>query len=615
MPAVSRLPNSAFWSVRPARKSWPALAALALAAALPACGGPRKSASADRPAPAPPADFSGALPQDAPLTATFEPAALTALIGALGERNVPLRSAFARSDAGFLLDPEFLPAFGVDAARPAWFSVRSGPVSAVLQTSEDLVRVFQAPEQFARWVAENPPPPAWVHVRLLAHRAAGREVSPADWLGLRYGAVQMLAPVDAPEMWAAALDTSPARAQAVQTALAGLGAYRLVVLLETNRPTALVLVETPTQVSVDWVADAGFGAGGLTAGLIALTAPPAATENPGTERVAGAPAKGEALRLHVVHGPWIRWSRAMAEIEVVTEALADAQTPIEVRGARLAQARRAAALPEQLLGPGALLFRASRLSVRATPSDVLVQVEASYTSRAARLGALGDGQAPVAARSLSGAGAATVTVAATPRHGRTFDELAPLPALPLDRFVAETLHCGFVCWPALWAGLPGYARQPVAALGTIFPEVAGFAEPLAGATGAAFIVQTQPKPGFGLAARYGKSLAEPQARWRAALPALEQRAVATGAEPVLLVGNAPQALDTLARSVGGAAVPTAALVDAEFQGPISSIFGRFGVRITLGREAMQVESRLALLPLAPPEDADDADAAPAGPSR
>lgn len=155
----------------------------------------------------------------------------------------------------------------------------------------------------------------------------------------------------------------------------------------------------------------------------------------------------------------------------------------------------------------------------------------------------------------------------------------------------------------------------MAALGTIFPEVAGFAEPLVGATGAAFIVQTQPKPGFGLAARYGKSLAEPQARWRAALPALEQRAVATGAEPVLLVGNAPQALDTLARSVGGAAVPTAALVDAEFQGPISSIFGRFGVRITLGREAMQVESRLALLPLAPPEDADDADAAPAGPSR
>jgi hypothetical protein len=586
-----------------------------LAAALPACGGGRKSAAGDAAAPSPPADFSGALPQDAPLTATFEPGALVSLIGALGERNVPLRSAFGRSDAGFLLDPGFLPAFGIDPARPAWFSVRSGPVSGVLQTSEDLVRVFQAPDQFGRWVAENPPPPAWVHVRLLAHRAAGREVSPADWLGGRYGAVQMLGPTDAPEMWAAALDSTPARAQAVQTALAGLGAYRLAVLLETTRPAALVLVDTPTQVAVDWVADAGFGAGGLLAGLVALTAPPAATENPGTDRVAGAPAKGEALRMHVVHAPWIRWSRAMAEIEVVTEALADAQTPIEVRGTRLAQARRAAALPEQLLGPGALLFRASRISLRATPSDLLVQVEASYTSRAARLGALGDGQAPVAARSLSGAGAAAVTVAGSPRHARTFDELAPLPALPLDRFVSETLHCGFVCWPALWAGLPGYARQPVAALGTIFPEVAGFAEPLTGATGAAFIVETHPKPGFALAARYGRSLAEPQARWRAALPALEQRAVASGAEPVLLVGNAPAAMDTLARGVGGAAVPTAALVEAEFQGPISSMFGRFGLRVTLGREAMLVESRLALLPLAPPlESDDDADAdTPAAP--
>lgn len=591
---------------QPAHTVW-GWALAAACVALGACGGEgrRRAPSSREVAPAAEVDLSGSLPPDAVLTATFRPGDLLALLGALGERNVGLRAGFERSDAGFLLDPGFLPAFGIDGQGPAWFSVRSGPLTGILQAAEDLARVFQAPEQFTRWVVENPLPAAWVHVRLVARRNTEPEVSPADWLGVRAGAVQMFAPSDGPEMWAAALDTTPAEAQAILGALGPLGDYRVALLLDAERPSAIVFVPSRSQITIDWVADAGLGRGGLLAGFKALTEP-STTAGPtgagaagGTDRVAGPPAKGETLRLTLAHAPWMLWSRAMAEIEVIGRALSDAQAPLEVRGVQMAQSRQAAALPQQLLGPGSLLFRSTRLSIATTPGDVRVRVEAAYTSRGAKLGALGDGQAPVAARSISGAGSAAITIAGSSRHGRMLDELAPVPALPLDRFLSESLHCGFVCWPALWVGFPSYARQPVASLATIFPEVAAFAEPLNGATGAVFIVETKPKPGVALAARYAGSVAEPQARWHAAVPGFERRIVANGPEPVLVVGNAPGPLDMLSRAIGGAPVPAEALIDADFQGPISSIFGRFSVRVVLGREGLEVDSRFQLLPLAP----------------
>lgn len=579
------------------------VAALAVLLAL-GCGGPRgggRSRSA-APAPAPEEDLAALLPLDAPLTAAARPGELVALLGELTARNVALQASLSRSDVGFLLDPAFFPALGLDAGKPAWFSVRAGPVAAVLQVAEDLARVLQAPEQLDRWLADRTLPAAWSHVRLVGQRKGPS--APETWLGDRYGAVQVLDAGEPAEMWAAAFEIAPERAAALVAALAPLGQPRVCLLLEARRPTAVVLSGAPPRLVVDWVQDAGLGAGGLVEGLLALAAPPAGRESAeGPERVAGAPAKGEALRLAITHGPWIRWARATAEVEVVERTLAglrDGGTSVEARGAEMAQARRAAALPETLLGPGALLFRATRLSLRRAGDSLLLDVEAPYTSRAARLGELGDGQAPLSSRSVTGAGVAAVTVAASARHARVMDEVAPHPPLPLDRFLGEVLGCGFVCWPALWAAIPSYARQPVAALGTVFPEVAAFAEPMTGAMGAVFVVESQPKPALALAVRYGHGLAEVQARWRAAVPSFEQRPIAAGPEPVLVLGNAPSGLDLLARAVGGAAVPALALVDGDFAGPVGTIFGRFGVRLVLAKDALQLQSRWTLLPLAPP---------------
>jgi hypothetical protein len=544
------------------------------------------------------ADLSARLPADAPLTGTFRPERLVALLDAVAERHLALATSFQRSDAGFLRSRTFYDELGLDATRPAWFSVRSGPETRVLQMADDLARVLQAPDQYARWVAENPLPGAWRHVRLVGFRRAGAGAAFEAWLGERYGAVQILGPADPPEMWAAALEASPSQVGAVLAALAPLGAWRVVLLLEASRPTAIVLGGDATHLVADWVQDAGFGAGGLIDGLAGLARADADAGLAG-ERIAGAPARDEVVRLNLVHLPWVRFTRVQAEIEVVAEALMATSLPLEVRGAQFAAARRAAALPELLLGPGALIFRSTRLSVAHADRAVTLEVVAPYTARGAKLGTLGDGTTPVSGRAIAGAGAAAVTVAVGPNLGRTLDETAPVPTLPLDRFLAETLTCGLVCAPALWTAVPGYARRPVVSLGAVFPEVGPFAEPLTGAGGTAFVVESRPRPGIALAASYGRSVAEPGARWRAAVPSFEQRAVAAGSEAVLVVGNAPHLVDLLVRGVGGAATPTEALVDATFAGPLGPLFGKFDLRLTLASEALELRSRLNWLPLAP----------------
>ncbi len=580
----------------------------ALALCVSACGGssPARRTRLERsPGDATPvaeADFSGHLPVDAPLTATFRPDGLIAFFDAIAARHLALATSFHRSDAGFLRSRAFFEALGLEPGRPAWVSVRSGPERRVLQMADDLARVLQAPDQYARWVAENPLPGAWRHARLVGHRRPAPDGAFEVWLGERVGAVQVLGPADAPEMWAAALDASPGQVAAVLAGLAPLGAYRAVLLLEAERPAAVVLSGDATHVVADWVQDAGFGAGGLIDGLAGLSGAEAEPALTG-ERVSGAPARGELLRVHVAHGPWIRFTRAAAEIEVVAAALAATSLPLEVRGAQFAGARRAAALPDLLLGPGALLFRASRLSVVHTETALTLTVSAPYTARGAKLGTLGDGATPVTPRAIAGAGAAAVSIAPGPQHGRVLDEVAPAPTLPLDRFLADTLTCGLVCFPALWSALPAYGRRPVESLAAVFPEIRPFGEPLASAGGVAFVVESQPRPAIALAAAYGRSLAEPQARWRAALPTFEQRAVATGGDGALVVGNAPHLVDRLARGIGGAPTPMEALVDGTFAGPLGPLFGAFDLRVTLGRDALEVQSRLAWLPLAPPPEA------------
>lgn len=573
------------------------------------CGGPRakRAPGGDATGPARPtapaaeADLSVRLPADAPLTATFRPEGLIAVLDAVAARHLALATSFQRSDAGFLRARAFYEALGVEPGRPVWIAVRAGAETRVLQIADDLARVLQAPDQYARWVAENPLPGAWRHVRLVGHRRPAAEAAFETWLGERYGAVQVLGPGDPPEMWAAALETSSGQAAAVLAGLAPLGAYRVVLLLEAERPTAVVLSGDATTVVADWVNDAGFGAGGLIDGLSGLIRSDAG-DTSAAERVTGAPARGELLRLHVAHGPWIRFTRAQAEIEVVSTALAAERLPLEVRGAQFAQARRAAAMPERLLGPGALLFRASRLSVAHTETALTLVVSAPYTARGGKLGALGEGTTPVSPRAIAGAGAAAVTVAVGAHHGRVIEEVAPAPTAPLDRFLADTLTCGLVCFPALWSSVPAYARRPVESLGAVFPEVRGFGEPLRGAGGTAFIVESQPRPAIALAAAYGRALAEPQARWRAAVPAFEQRTVLLGGEAAVVVGNASHLVERLARGVGGAPTPMEALLDGTFAGPVGPLFGAFDLRVTLAKDALEVRSRLNWLPLAPPPE-------------
>lgn len=578
-----------------------------LALMISACGGssPARRSRVERPPatelPAAEADFSGRLPVDAPLTATFRPDGLIAFFDAIAARHLALAASFHRSDAGFIRSRAFFEALGLEPGRPAWFSVRSGPERRVLQVADDLARVLQAPDQFARWGAENPLPGAWRHVRLVGHRRPAPDDAFESWLGERVGAVQVLGPADAPGMWAAALDANPTQAAAVLAGLASLGTYRAVLLLEAERPAAVILSGDATHVIADWVQDAGFGADGLIDALAGLSAAEADPALAG-ERLSGAPARGEFLRLHVAHGPWIRFTRAAAEIEVVAAALAATSLPLELRGAQFAVARRAAALPDLLLGPGALLFRASHLSFVNTDSALTVMVDAPYTARGAKLGTLGDGTTPLSPRAIAGAGAAAVTIASGSLHGRVLGEIAPAPTLPLDRFLADVFTCGLVCFPALWSALPAYSRRPVESLATVFPEIRPFGEPLKGAGGVAFVVESQPRPAIALAAGYGRSLTEPQARWRAALPTFEQRAVAAGADGTLVVGNAPHLVDRLARAIGGAPTPLEALIDGTFAGPISPLFGTFDLRITLGRDALEVQSRMSWLPLAPPPE-------------
>ena len=614
--------------------------ALCAGVLLSACGGGRKSTVAGGTPPDVEADFSSMLQPDAPLTAAVRPDDLRGLLEDLIDRSVGLQAILHHSDASLLLDPGFLPAFDIDGARPAWVAVRGGPVAGLLESAEDVSRVLQAPDQLSRWLADNPPPAAWRHVRLVGYRrvaAPGAPDTPLSvegaeaWLGEHMGALQTLAPTDTSEMWAAALDCAPDVATRTQATLAALGDYRLILLLDAHTPTAVAISGVrrpggqsavdertegashgPVGVSIDWVEDVGLRPGGLLAGLDALVhvggaAPTGRPNDAGSgagERISGSPSHAEIARLNIAHTPWIRWSRAMAEAEVLVRALRDPELPLENRGAMVQDARRAAARPEALVGPGALLFRTSRLSLGRVHDVVTLDIDADYTSRSRKLGQLGDGQAPLPASAIVGAGVAAVTVAAGARHARAFDEVAPLPVDSLDRFLGDVLVCGYACWPAVWTSIPSYARQPGAAVGSVFPEVAPFAEPLTGALGAAFVVEGAPKPGLALAVRYGRGLAEPQARWRAAVPTLEQRAVHAGDDPVLVLGNHADALELVSRSVGGAAVPAEALVDGDFSGPVSTLFGRFSVRLLLGAQALQVQTRWTLLPLAPPSEAD-----------
>jgi hypothetical protein len=577
--------------------------AVCVAVAVAACGGPPSRRSPSGPSDAPPPDLSSALPPDAAFTATFFPAAWRALTEALGQRAVGLDQAFRKSDAGFTVEAELWPALGIDERAPAWLAVRGGPVPALLELSDDLERVLNAPDAVAAWLNETPMPAAWLHVRLVGTPTT---TPPGDatalWLSERFGAIQSVGLDEGSDALAVALESDPHRVAPLHAALVLRGQGRVHRLLEATTPTLVVVSRGPDRVLVDLVQDRGVGPGALAAGLEAALNPSLPADDV-LDRVDGPPARGEALRAVVAHRSFARWARAMGDAEVVRAALQSELIPPEARAAQVQRGRRDAGLPERLAATGLDLFRASVIRVRSTDAALLVDVESRYTSRAAPLGQLGRGHAAVPHRLLQSTAAVRLTLATPGAPAlQVLDEVAPEASVPLDLHLAEAMRCGFVCWPSLWTALPAYGRKPIESFGAVFPEVTTFAAALAGAQGVSATVVFEPTAGFALAQRPALQTTVARTTAQRAFEGVEHRAVVAPDGPVELLGNDAGQLGALERALSSSdavARETPLLLELSVAGALSTVFRGADLRLGFEAEAMHLGLVLAWLPLAP----------------
>ena len=246
------------------------------------------------------------LPPDAPLSGTVRPTGLVDVLDAIASRSEAVRERIERRGLPKALDTELLAELGLDPDRVLAFSVRVGPRLALMRTADDLERLLAThAEDFDAWIDAHPPPPAWLHVRVVGLEVGG---DPTDALQTRFGALQV---VRAGEPLAGALEGDPGRPLPVGATL-----YRLLAL---EAPTVVVVQRRGSRTVVDLLIDEGLGVGALSAAFASIDVsddPVPAAHRP------AAPLPSDALaRLHLSHERWGVTIRALGEVVALRAAL------------------------------------------------------------------------------------------------------------------------------------------------------------------------------------------------------------------------------------------------------------------------------------------------------
>lgn len=545
------------------RRSPPLCAPLLLAALALACG------PAPRPAPPrPPLDLARHLPADAPLTAVARPAALRDALAAHG--LAPALPALP-DDAAFT-------GLGLDPARPVWIALRAGPVLGVLRAAEDAGRVIAdgaadpiidprlSPiDPFTRWLDAHPPPPAWVHLRLVGLPAPAPDPAPdrAAAIGARHGALAVAHPADPPETLAATLDAPPDAARALAAAFPGARptVYRL---LDAALPVALLVHRPPPRegeprpVIVDALFDLDLGPGGLAAAVAALPearpadapAPPAARG-----RVFGEPGQDELLRVGLDHAGWQAAARMVGEVAALQSVIGQGPLTDEA-AATLDAGRRRAAEPVALLAPVDGTITGSALTV--VRVDAGLRLRLALPTATAALAGLRDGRAPADQGQLAAAlapGDTALSLAQPPAAvGRVLAPAFGAPDRPLPALLAAVERCGAPCLPALYSAPLAHARDLPATIAALTGH-APLAPALADATGAAALWR---RGAFAAAVGHRPPATLDRAAWAPILDGagLESRWI-VGEQAILVAGRGP-ALPAMAEAARAPAVTDAA---------------------------------------------------------
>lgn len=193
-------------------------------------------------------------------------------------------------------------ALGLDPQQPWVLSLRTSALSPLVRATEDVARLLKTPpaEGLEAWLAVNPLPAAWIHVRLVgpARDEAPLEPCPTGAsddcaasgqarkaLAAQVGALQAEVVGQAPsETLAFLLDATPEGVAAL-TLEPGARLYRP---LSAALPAVLMTRLEGEQRVLDLVVDLGPGPGGLVAGFEALPPMPVARlADPGPWVVSG----------------------------------------------------------------------------------------------------------------------------------------------------------------------------------------------------------------------------------------------------------------------------------------------------------------------------------------
>ena len=587
------------------------------------CGGHRSDQGSEVRAAPPPVgvDLTDSLPADPSLAGAFWPHQLAELGHDLIKRSPNTRFGVNPGVAARLLDTGWVDALGMSPSEPVWFSLSAGHPLQVLRYGEDAQKILEAPryQRFESWLIDHPLPPVWLHARLVGAAVSTDPPQPEDYLARHYGATQVARPDDGAESIASALGTTVAAVEPWLGRLAQTPPATIIRLLEAELPTILLIRQHPDRVIVDWIQDQDLGRDALAAGLADVLVDNGASERveatgpvenkpvdkPASPAV-GRPNPHEIVRLHLPHRPWVRLVRTLGEAAVLHLVLTSETLPVDPL-TLVKEGRRAAQMPERLMGVGGGSFVSSRVDlVRPRAEALELRIHSAYAPGRGGLSHFAGGQAPLSHKAIAHKGTFALTLAGDPpRWDPVATRLLRAPAAPLDHFLADVVRCGLVCWPAVWCAVPVYGQSLGGAASAVFPEVGLLSEGLALAHGLSVVVTTEPTRGFAAALRYPAPAHEARKVWERVELTLESTWRTLGNQTLLFVGNNPQTLSTLieaAEGTQGPPLPTesSALVATTRLSPaLSTAFSHLTVDVAFEAKALQITSTLTLRALDP----------------
>lgn len=572
---------------RPRVHRFSIITALLLAAALTACGAPPTP-----PTLVPPLDLADTLPRDAPLTGIARATEITDLPAPIGGHEA-LR----------WLRPELLAGLGVDPTAPVWFSLRAGPVLAVLGAVDDAERILAdaaipeppsadtAAPELTRWLTDHPLPPAWLHLRLAGAPDAVTDpgTDPGPWLAEHFGGLLTATLDDPPETLAQALGVEASALAALDLHAPGLRLYRL---LDAPLPTLIALRRTPDRVVIDLIWDWDLGPAALLAALAALPErrhpDPSTTPIPAAHRVAEPLATGEIARLRLDHARFVDTARMLGDVAALQGVLTQGRLPIPALEA-LRHDRRLADRPRALMAPAAAAFVATGLTLARDRDALRARLTVDYAPRARALAGLRDGRAPVDHAAAAETAPLVLTLALAPAAaGPILARHFARPDRPLAAHIDETLTCGLPCLPALWTTPLAYARD-LPALAAALTAQAPLATALADATGAALALN----PDHAAAAiAYPPPATVPRATWAPLAP--EARWL-VGDTAILTLGH-PPLQGALAATARTEPSTDASALRFTLRPPFAPPATRIDGTLTFERDAMALDATLEPAP-------------------